>query len=118
MDKDSLCKREASIIKKVQSLDEDVPKDLKNIWDKILLLVTLVSDYIKGVYRDISDSTIVMIVTTLIYFVTPLDVIPDFLPIAGYSDDLSLFVWLFNQINEELNTYQAWKNLNRDIWAL
>ena len=43
------------------------------------------------------------------YFVLPFDIIPDVVPIAGLSDDLSLLVWAF---------YTVWKNLTPEIKAL
>lgn len=29
------------------------------------------------------------------YFILPIDLIPDFLPVAGYTDDLAALVWAF-----------------------
>ena len=43
------------------------------------------------------------------YFVLPFDIIPDVVPIAGLSDDLSLLVWAF---------YTVWKNLTPEIKTL
>ena len=37
----------------------------------------------------------------MIYFISPIDVIPDFLPIIGLTDDLALTMWLFTSLKEE-----------------
>lgn len=43
------------------------------------------------------------------YFVLPFDIVPDFVPIAGLSDDLSLLAWAI---------YTIWKNTTPEIKAL
>lgn len=42
------------------------------------------------------------------YFILPIDLIPDFLPIAGYTDDLAALVWAF---------YSVAKNVTPEIKA-
>ena len=43
------------------------------------------------------------------YFVLPFDIVPDFVPIAGLSDDLSLLAWA---------VYTVWKNATPEIKSL
>ena len=42
------------------------------------------------------------------YFVLPFDIVPDFVPILGLSDDLSLLAWA---------VYTIWKNSTPEIKA-
>ncbi len=40
---------------------------------------------------------------TLLYCVSPIDVIPDILPIAGWADDGAVIVWAWTTIGKLLN---------------
>ena len=42
-------------------------------------------------------------------FVMTLDLIPDFIPVAGFVDDLGVLVWVFNSFGDEINEYLAWE---------
>ena len=42
---------------------------------------------------DTSSKDRAKILGALGYFILPIDLIPDFIPIAGYTDDLAALVW-------------------------
>ena len=42
----------------------------------------------------------------VLYVVSPLDIIPDFLIVAGLIDDAAIIAWAFNEMNKELTKYQ------------
>jgi len=48
----------------------------------------------------ISTATKVLIATALGYFICPIDAIADFIPVVGYSDDLSVMALLLNQLED------------------
>ena len=39
----------------------------------------------------------------------PLDVIPDVIPIAGFTDDITVFGLVFAGFSAELDSYKNWK---------
>jgi len=82
-----------------------------NIWDKIQLLFSLVKDYLNGTYRSISQTALLAIIIGLIYFVSPIDVIPDWIAGLGLVDDAAVLGLLINQLDKELIRYQEWKKL-------
>jgi uncharacterized membrane protein YkvA (DUF1232 family) len=45
----------------------------------------------------------------LLYFLLPADLIPDFIPLVGYLDDLAVLTTIMNSLKGEINEYQAWK---------
>lgn len=77
--------------------------------EQVALLVRLVRASASGEYKDIPWKTLVKIVAVLIYFVSPIDILPDFLPIVGISDDIVLVTWLFTSIKGDLGKFQAWE---------
>lgn len=80
-----------------------------NLWDKIHLLFSLVKDWLSGGYKDISRSAILLILAGLIYFVSPIDLIPDWLVGLGFADDIAFLAMIINQLDKELIKYKSWK---------
>ncbi|WP_347862341.1 YkvA family protein [Salimicrobium sp. PL1-032A] len=98
----------------VQQADEKAEKNegyLRGAVGKVTLLASLLKAYKRGEYRQVSRTSIFMVIVTLLYFVTPFDAWPDFLPL-GYVDDLALLGYTIRTINEELITFKAWKEKN------
>jgi uncharacterized membrane protein YkvA (DUF1232 family) len=77
--------------------------------DKITTLSRMVKAYFAGEYRIIPWGSIVKIIAVLIYFVSPIDVIPDFLPFVGLTDDLALTMWLFSSLKVDFENFEAWE---------
>jgi len=76
---------------------------------KIKFLLMMLKDYWNGEYREVPWGIIASIVVVLIYILSPIDLIPDFIPGAGYIDDVGLlgFVWKF--ISYDVEKYCQWK---------
>ncbi|WP_051203246.1 YkvA family protein [Hugenholtzia roseola] len=81
-------------------------KDLK---EKVFLLVRMVKALVTGRYKNLPINTLVRIVAVLIYFVSPIDLLPDFLPFLGFADDITLIVWLLDSINQDVIQFEAWE---------
>ena len=73
----------------------------KLVYAALLLYYTLESDKI-----SLKDKAI--IIGALCYLISPLDVIPDAIPIAGLGDDLAVLIYVLNKV---------WGNVNEDVKA-
>ena len=51
------------------------------------ILRSLLRTYFKKEYQDAPVRTLVVIISALLYFLSPIDDLPDFIPLYGYSDD-------------------------------
>ncbi len=78
-------------------------------WAYLNTMIRLIRAFAKGDYRDISWETLVAIVLAVVYFVSPIDVIPDFIPIVGHVDDLLVVGFVLKQVRGELYTFMAWE---------
>lgn len=83
--------------------------NIKAVRDQLNLLTRMLKAYATGTYRDIPWKTLVSIVAVLIYFVSPIDFIPDFLPVIGITDDIALVLWLVNTIGKDLDRFRQWE---------
>jgi uncharacterized membrane protein YkvA (DUF1232 family) len=52
---------------------------------------------------------LVMIVAGLLYFLMPIDAMPDFIPVTGFLDDITIIVWIFNSFKHEIDAFEAWE---------
>ena len=89
-------------------------KHLMEIWSDLKLFIELIKDWMKGDYVNLPKETVIMIIVSLIYLVSPIDLIPDFL-IGGFIDDALVIGYVIKKTSEELETYKEWKSEQEDI---
>ncbi len=77
--------------------------------EKFYTLGRFVKAYAMGHYRDVSWKAMITIVAAVIYFVSPIDLIPDFVPITGLTDDLGILLGVFNSLDKEIEKFLAWE---------
>ena len=73
-------------------------------------LICLLRDWSKGKYTDVPAHTILLVVAALLYFLSPLDTIPDFLGAIGFTDDATVILFVLNAIKNELSHYRDWRS--------
>ena len=89
-------------------------KQLMEIWEDLKLLMELLKDWMKGDYKNLEKNTVIMIIVALIYLVSPIDLIPDFL-IGGFIDDALVIAYVVKKISSELKLYREWKGMEEEI---
>jgi uncharacterized membrane protein YkvA (DUF1232 family) len=82
---------------------------LGETWEKLELLIDLVKAYSKGEYRSVSKNTMITVIGALIYFITPIDIIPDFIVGLGIIDDAAVIGYTLKKVSAELDEYKKWK---------
>lgn len=80
----------------------------KALLDDLKLSINLISDWNKGLYKDFTKNSLIMLIVGFIYLVSPIDLIPDFLA-GGFLDDAAVFAYIFKKIEFELDKYRQWK---------
>ena len=88
-----------------------IPK-IGNRASDIAVLLSLVRAYIKKQYTDVSPSTVMLAVAGLIYVVTPVDLIPDYILGPGLLDDAAVIGIVLQAIQMDLNKYKKWQVAN------
>jgi uncharacterized membrane protein YkvA (DUF1232 family) len=73
------------------------------------LLFSMVKDYVSGAYREIPWTTITGVIGALVYILSPIDLIPDFIPFIGLIDDAAVLALCLKTIAADLHKYKAWK---------
>lgn len=83
---------------------------MADLMDRIRTLLRMLRSYRIGEYREVPWRSVIMIVGALLYFLMPVDVIPDFFPGAGYIDDFSVILFVFNSIGRDIEAFRRFED--------
>ena len=73
------------------------------------LLGRLLKAWKDGSYRGLSMRTLASLVGTLLYVVSPIDLIPDFIPGVGFIDDAAVLALLLHSLAQDLVAFRIWE---------
>jgi len=108
---DDLIKNEDRIKKKASKLNF---VKFSKVLKQISLSLQMLRDYKLKTYTNIPWRTIALIAAAILYFINPFDIIPDFLPVLGFTDDAVAFAAIFKSAQTDLMDYCTWKGLNME----
>ncbi len=99
-------------VKKVAENAWEKAKELKEplaqVWDQLKLMVQMVKAWISGDYKEVPVTSIIAIVAGLMYLLSPIDLIPDFIPVLGYLDDIFVIGVVFTQVAKDIKLFEQW----------
>ncbi|MDZ7607725.1 MAG: YkvA family protein [Cyclobacteriaceae bacterium] len=72
---------------------------------KVRTLVRMLRAYVHGSYRQLPWKSLLMIIGGLLYFLMPIDIIPDFIPVTGLADDITIILMVFRSINKDIQDF-------------
>ena len=80
-------------------------------------LLRLMRAYGEGRYRQVSGKNLALAGLGLLYLVSPLDVVPDFLP-GGFADDAAVIGFILRKLRTELTAFEFWERSqgSQDGW--
>lgn len=85
---------------------------LSKYWGDFKLLFSMIKDYYNRKYTTVPWYVISAIGGALLYVLSPIDLIPDFIPFVGYIDDAAVIAFCINRISAEVDKYKRWKGIN------
>src|SRR5574344_729610 len=107
-------------IEKIMNQEEKIRSKLNDellqrYKDDVSLFYRMLKDSFSGKYHEIPRDVVSVIVCTLLYLNAPVDVIPDFVPNVGYSDDAALLGMCQKFVAVEVDRYKVFVHLNKEI---
>lgn len=69
-------------------------------------------DMIKATFAGefkLSAKAMAIIGGAVLYVISPVDAIPDFLPIIGWTDDIAVIGLALKMVSDEIERYKSWK---------
>jgi uncharacterized membrane protein YkvA (DUF1232 family) len=77
--------------------------------EQFYLLGRLSLAFARREYRVVPLKTLVAIVAAMIYFLNPIDLIPDAILGFGFTDDLAVLSWVLKSAQQELEAFSTWE---------
>ncbi|MCC6697291.1 MAG: DUF1232 domain-containing protein [Candidatus Hydrogenedentes bacterium] len=81
---------------------------LVEVWNYLTASVRLLRAFARREYTRIPWASVVLITILLLYFVNPLDLVPDML-LGGLIDDAALIAFVARQLRTDLNAFLEWE---------
>lgn len=87
---------------------EKKSNNLKDKANDFKLLLSMFKDGVSGRY-PISKGTLATIGGAIVYVVSPIDAIPDILPVVGWTDDVAIVGIVLAKLKIEIEKYKVFK---------
>jgi uncharacterized membrane protein YkvA (DUF1232 family) len=79
------------------------------VGDRLRALPRLVSATLSGRYQGVTPRRLGLMALALVYIVSPIDLLPDMLPLLGLADDAMVVAWLAGTVLSETGDFLAWE---------
>lgn len=91
------------------NINEDSHAQKPDFWSQLKAFFRLLKSYTHREYTVVPWGTIVMVTVAILYFVSPIDLILDWLPLAGFVDDAAVMLFVIRQIKHDLDAFLTWE---------
>mgnify|MGYP005750780587 CR=1 FL=1 len=82
---------------------------LGEAFEDVMALTRLVRAWATGRYRAVPTSTLLAVIGALVYFLMPLDALPDFILAFGLLDDIALIGKVVQMCRRDLQAFRVWE---------
>ncbi len=82
---------------------------LKRVLGDLKTMLQLVKAWAGGAYTGVDPVNLVLIVGAIVYFLKPIDLVPDFITGLGLVDDAAVIAWVVDAVKAELKKFRAWR---------
>lgn len=106
-DKDKLGK----FLKRLEKKIKFIPKIGYKL-SGVIVMASLLRDYSTRKYLDMPIGTMTAVISALVYFVSPIDIIPDTIPFFGLLDDAAVVAACLKMVESDIEEYKRWRENN------
>jgi len=100
---------------KKASEKNDVGTLAHEAWETLQTMFRLIRASVSGEYTGVPNTTVLAAVAVLIYFLSPIDLIPDFIPVLGLLDDVALVAWFSTTVKAEMDKFHEWEQTRPSV---
>lgn len=96
------------------SIDSGVSR-MKSVKSDMAALLSLIKAWARGDYKGASKTTLLLSVGAIVYFLNPMDAIPDILPATGLLDDATVVGIVITSVKNDIEKFKRWETGASDI---
>ena len=111
VDKDKLQQVLSASINRLSELKLENTK-LSKLGQSLRVFIRMIRSYANGEYRNIPWKSLLSLVGGVVYFLMPIDLIPDFIPFTGFIDDFTVIMLISNAFHQDIELFEAWELTN------
>lgn len=93
---------------KAQKKMGDGNEKLQEGFKQIKKFILMIKDFFKNDFL-IDKKELMMMIGGLVYFISPIDIVPDFIPFAGLLDDMAIIMYIAKQLTGTVEHYETYK---------
>jgi len=74
------------------------------------IIIRMIKGYANGTYRELPWKSLLALVAGVVYFLMPLDFLPDFIPFTGFLDDFTVIMLLTSAFQKDIEEFLFWED--------
>jgi len=98
------------LVQAVFNRSDRLKERLGETFGDLILLASLLRDWVTGRYKNVPWGSLLTIAAALVYFLMPLDAIPDVVVALGLMDDVAVISRALKLTRGDLERYQQWRD--------
>lgn len=107
-DRDSMNDLVSSSREKLQNINFEDSK-ISRMAVSLRVMARIIKAFANGKYRELPWKSLLSLVGGLVYFMMPIDLIPDFIPFTGFLDDFTVIMLISGAFKQDIEEFLRWE---------
>ncbi|WUH99188.1 YkvA family protein [Spirillospora sp. NBC_00431] len=92
---------------------ETLKPDAPGFWERFRAVPRMLKAVLRGQYKGLSFGTLGLLALGVVYIISPIDAVPDVIPIVGIVDDTGLALWMLAVLVKSAGDFVTWERGGR-----
>lgn len=88
---------------------------LNSVKNDLKTLLSMLKATASRQYSGVSKTTLILSAGAVVYFINPMDAIPDILPATGLLDDATVIGIVITSVKKDIEKFKEWQTCSSDI---
>ncbi|MFI0374248.1 YkvA family protein [Actinomadura sp. 1N219] len=92
---------------------ETLKPDAPGLWERVRAVPRMLKSALRGQYKGLSHATLGLLALGVVYIISPIDAVPDVIPVVGIVDDTGLALWMLAVLVKSAGDFVTWERGGR-----